>query len=79
MRTVLQRVTSATVSVNEPIPGTVVGTIGAGLVVLVGVAHEDTTEIAHAMAATRLIDYISVIGSGADTHNLLANCMPPMA
>ena len=31
------------------------------------------------MAETGLIDYLSVIGSGADTHNTLANCMPPMA
>ena len=31
------------------------------------------------MAETSLIDYLSVIGSGADTHNTLANCMPPMA
>ena len=36
-------------------------------------------EIAQAMAETSLIDYLSVIGSGADTHNTLANCMPPMA
>ena len=26
-----------------------------------------------------MIDFISVVGSGADTHNTLANCMPPMA
>lgn len=44
-----------------------------------GLDHETLKEIAHHMAATGLIDYISVIGSGADTHNTLANCMPPMA
>ncbi|MEO5808143.1 NADH:flavin oxidoreductase [Devosia sp.] len=44
-----------------------------------GLDHETLKEIAHAMGETRLIDYLSVIGSGADTHNTLANCMPPMA
>jgi len=44
-----------------------------------GLDHEQLKEIAHAMADTGLIDYLSVIGSGADTHNTLANCMPPMA
>lgn len=44
-----------------------------------GLDHEALKEIAQAMAGTRLIDYISVVGSGADTHNTLANCMPPMA
>lgn len=44
-----------------------------------GLDHEHLKEIAHAMAETGLIDYISVVGSGADTHNTLANCMPPMA
>ena len=41
--------------------------------------HDMLKEIAQAMAETGLIDYLSVIGSGADTHNTLANCMPPMA
>ena len=44
-----------------------------------GLDHETLKEIAHAMGETGLIDYISVVGSGADTHNTLANCMPPMA
>jgi 2,4-dienoyl-CoA reductase-like NADH-dependent reductase (Old Yellow Enzyme family) len=44
-----------------------------------GLDHETLKEIAHAMGGTGLIDYISVVGSGADTHNTLANCMPPMA
>jgi 2,4-dienoyl-CoA reductase-like NADH-dependent reductase (Old Yellow Enzyme family) len=44
-----------------------------------GLDHEALKEIAQAMAETGLIDYLSVIGSGADTHNTLANCMPPMA
>ncbi|HEU0231359.1 MAG TPA: N-methylproline demethylase, partial [Burkholderiaceae bacterium] len=44
-----------------------------------GLDHEQLKEIAHAMADTGLVDYISVVGSGADTHNTLANCMPPMA
>jgi len=44
-----------------------------------GLDHETLKEIAHAMGETKLIDYISVVGSGADTHNTLANCMPPMA
>jgi 2,4-dienoyl-CoA reductase-like NADH-dependent reductase (Old Yellow Enzyme family) len=44
-----------------------------------GLDHETLKEIAHAMSETGLIDFISVVGSGADTHNTLANCMPPMA
>jgi dimethylglycine catabolism A len=44
-----------------------------------GLSHEALKEIADAMSSTGLIDYLSVIGSGADTHNTLANCMPPMA
>ncbi|HWV41197.1 FAD-dependent oxidoreductase, partial [Pseudorhodoplanes sp.] len=34
---------------------------------------------AQRMSETGMLDFISVIGSGADTHNTLANCMPPMA
>lgn len=44
-----------------------------------GIDHEMAKDIAQAMSETGLIDYISVVGSGADTHNTLANCMPPMA
>jgi dimethylglycine catabolism A len=44
-----------------------------------GIDHEMAKEIAQAMSETDLVDYISVVGSGADTHNTLANCMPPMA
>ncbi len=44
-----------------------------------GLSHEMLKEIAQAMEQTGLIDYISVVGSGADTHNTLVNCMPPMA
>ena len=44
-----------------------------------GLDHEALKEIAQAMSETGLIDYLSVVGSGADTHNTLANCMPPMA
>ena len=50
MRTVLQRVTSASVSVDDPEPGTVVGAIGTGLLALVGVTHDDTTDAARALA-----------------------------
>ncbi|WP_018150078.1 NADH:flavin oxidoreductase [Leeia oryzae] len=44
-----------------------------------GLSHEMLKEIAQAMSESGLIDYLSVVGSGADTHNTLANCMPPMA
>jgi 2,4-dienoyl-CoA reductase-like NADH-dependent reductase (Old Yellow Enzyme family)/thioredoxin reductase len=44
-----------------------------------GIDHETAKEIAQAMSASGLIDFLSVVGSGADTHNTLANCMPPMA
>lgn len=47
MRAVVQRVTSASVTVGEE----VVGSIGAGLCVLVGVTHDDT-----GATATRLAD-----------------------
>ncbi len=44
-----------------------------------GLAPETLKEIAKIMSETGLIDFISVIGSGADTHNKVANCMPSMA
>ncbi|WP_085314833.1 NADH:flavin oxidoreductase [Derxia lacustris] len=44
-----------------------------------GLDHETLKEIAQAMAETGLVDYLSVVGSGADTHNTIVNCMPPMA
>jgi 2,4-dienoyl-CoA reductase-like NADH-dependent reductase (Old Yellow Enzyme family)/thioredoxin reductase len=44
-----------------------------------GLDHATLCEIAQSMSGSGLIDFISVIGSGADTHNTLANCMPPMA
>jgi dimethylglycine catabolism A len=44
-----------------------------------GIDHTVAKEIAQAMSGSGLIDFLSVIGSGADTHNTLANCMPPMA
>ena len=43
-----------------------------------GLSHDDLKEIAVILAETGLLDFISVIGSGADTHDTLANCMPPM-
>lgn len=46
MRAVVQRVSSASVTVD----GTVTGQIGPGLLVLVGVTHEDTAEQATALA-----------------------------
>ncbi|PUA16715.1 NADH:flavin oxidoreductase [Glaciimonas sp. PCH181] len=44
-----------------------------------GIDHETAKQIAKAMSETGLIDFLSVVGSGADTHNTLVNCMPPMA
>jgi NADPH-dependent 2,4-dienoyl-CoA reductase/sulfur reductase-like enzyme len=44
-----------------------------------GLDHETLKEIAHKMSGSGLIDFISVIGSGADTHNKVTNCMPSMA
>lgn len=44
-----------------------------------GLDQDTLQEIAQAMAETGLIDYLNVMGSGADTHNKIANCMPPMA
>ena len=46
MRAVVQRVSSASVEVD----GAVVGQIGAGLLVLVGVTHDDTPARAEALA-----------------------------
>ena len=47
MRAVIQRVTHAAVTVD----GRTVGEIGTGLVVLLGVTHDDTAETAKALAA----------------------------
>ncbi|WP_411801762.1 D-aminoacyl-tRNA deacylase, partial [Bacillus paralicheniformis] len=51
MRLVVQRVTDASVSVG----GETVGQIGLGLMVLVGVTHEDTSEDA-AYLAEKLVN-----------------------
>lgn len=58
-------------SVAGPTPGTIVGAIGAGLVVLVGVTHDDTAEVARAMAdkvahLRILRDEESVLSAGAE-------------
>ena len=47
MRAVIQRVAEASVTVD----GAVTGTVGRGLLVLLGVGHGDTEETARAMAA----------------------------
>ena len=47
MRAVVQRVTQARVDVD----GDTVGEIGTGLMVLIGITHDDTAEKAKAMAA----------------------------
>ena len=47
MRALVQRVTSASVTVD----GTVVGAIDAGLLVLLGVTHDDMPEVAAKLAA----------------------------
>ena len=44
-----------------------------------GLDPETLKEIAQTISETGLIDFISVIGSGADTHNTVTNCMPSMA
>ena len=44
-----------------------------------GLDHPTLKEIAATYSQTGLIDFISVIGSGADTHNKVTNCMPSMA
>ncbi|MBX3029113.1 MAG: D-tyrosyl-tRNA(Tyr) deacylase [Chloroflexi bacterium] len=51
MRLLLQRVERASVSVD----GAVVGAIGPGLLVLVGVGHDDTPEVAR-LLADRTVD-----------------------
>jgi D-tyrosyl-tRNA(Tyr) deacylase len=47
MRAVIQRVSEASVTVD----GALTGAVGKGLLVLLGVGHADTEEIARAMAA----------------------------
>ncbi len=44
-----------------------------------GLTPEVLKEIAQTISESGLIDFISVIGSGADTHNTVTNCMPSMA
>jgi D-tyrosyl-tRNA(Tyr) deacylase len=50
MRAVVQRVRSASVTVGDPDGDRVVGSIGAGLCVLVGVTHDDTEVLAAKLA-----------------------------
>jgi len=44
-----------------------------------GLNHDDMKEIAAYYDATGLLDFFSVIGSGCDTHNTLANVIPNMS
>jgi len=44
-----------------------------------GLNHEDMKQVAAYYDATNLIDFFSVIGSGCDTHNTLANVIPNMS
>src|SRR5690606_12784791 len=44
-----------------------------------GLSHEDLRRIAAAYATSGLIDFISVIGSAADTHIGLANAIPDLS
>jgi len=44
-----------------------------------GLNHEDMKEIAAYYNKTGLLDFFSVIGSGCDTHNTLANVIPNMS
>ncbi len=66
MRVVLQRVREADVSVD----GQVVGAIGAGLVILVGVTHDDTEEDARFLAGK--IAALRIFEDAAGKFNLSA-------
>lgn len=44
-----------------------------------GLGQEELLEIASTYAASGMVDFIDVIGSGADTHATVANCIPNMA
>jgi D-tyrosyl-tRNA(Tyr) deacylase len=59
MRAVVQRVTEASVSVE----GAVIGTIGTGLLVLVGVTHHDSAETAVSLA--RKVAGLRILRDGA--------------
>jgi D-tyrosyl-tRNA(Tyr) deacylase len=50
MRGLVQRVTEASVTVAGPLTSEVIGSIGAGLCVLVGVTHDDTEASARKLA-----------------------------
>lgn len=64
MRAVVQRVTRASVTVGDA----VVGSIGPGLLVLVGVTHSDGREDAHALAGK--VAKLRVFGDEAGKMNL---------
>ncbi|PHR83056.1 MAG: N-methylproline demethylase [Colwellia sp.] len=44
-----------------------------------GLNHDDMKQVAAYYDATGLLDFFSVIGSGCDTHNTLANVIPNMS
>jgi len=67
MRLLLQRVTQAHVSVESQ----VVGSIGAGLVILVGVGHDDTAAVAVALANKAVDLRIFRDGEGKTNRSLL--------
>ncbi len=63
MRLILQRVTSGSVSVDNKI----VGQIGTGYVILIGITHSDTAEIAQKMA--QKVVHLRVFGDEAGKMN----------
>ncbi|RJS94411.1 NADH:flavin oxidoreductase [Salinisphaera sp. Q1T1-3] len=44
-----------------------------------GLGQEELLEIASRYSASGMVDFIDVIGSGADTHATVSNCIPNMA
>jgi 2,4-dienoyl-CoA reductase-like NADH-dependent reductase (Old Yellow Enzyme family) len=44
-----------------------------------GLGQDELLEIARTYAGSGMVDFLDVIGSGADTHATLANCIPSMA
>ncbi len=66
MRAVLQRVREASVSVDDKM----IGAIGAGLVILVGVAHDDSEKDAQFLA--QKIATLRIFEDGAGKFNLSA-------
>ena len=72
MKFVIQRVTEGSVTVENKI----IGQIGKGFVVLIGVGHEDTTDIADGIRLRALVSFTELVTTNSSKLSVLIVSLP---